>query len=291
MIHLLHRVFLLLGVLFSLSVSASALESLVVQIPGLAKTARPLKLLRIPAGSFQMGASETERFAYPDEKPRHKVVISKDYYIGETEVTQAQWKAVMSSQPAGYYGMGDNYPVYYVSWDDCNLFLKKLSNMSGLDLRLPTEAEWEYACRGSVKNTHRNAPFSFGGGQSDSMKRPSFNPLFDKYMIWSGNSRMGTEPVASKRPNDYGLYDMHGNVWEWCNDWYHREFYKHPEAMQPDPVCTDPYSHYRVLRGGGWYNLAWYCRSAHRMRGYASDARDMTGLRVALSIKKESKQP
>ena len=223
------------------------------------------KMKKVSGGTFQMGeASE----AYIYETPIHSVTLS-DYWIGETEVTQALWYAVMWQSPtwggdqwSSSYGLGDNYPAYYVSWDNCQEFITRLNQLTGLQFRLPTEAEWEFAAR--------------GGNSSQGYKYAGSNTIGD--VAWySSNSGSKTQPVATKSPNELGLYDMSGNVYEWCQDW----FGDYSSSAQTDPV--GPSSGFgRVLRGGSWNNSAWYCRVSYRNYNTPSNHYYDYGLRIAL---------
>jgi formylglycine-generating enzyme required for sulfatase activity len=260
-----------------------------VDLPNLATDARPLRLVRIPAGTFQMGSPNTERGRYRDwEGPVHTVTLTHDFYIGEAEVTQAQWKALMGSNPAtdlGYtpYGVGNDYPVYYVSWDDCQSFITALNALGQGTFRLPTEAEWEYACR--ARTTTR---FYFGdslecGDENQDCAAGTLPGNRSDYMWYWFNYNtptFGSKPVHGKMPNAFGLYDMHGNVWEWCQDWFQEDFYSQPGATAPNPLCTDSASGYRVFRGGYWSVDAVYCRSAFRSRYVPGTRVTNIGLRV-----------
>jgi formylglycine-generating enzyme required for sulfatase activity len=201
-----------------------------------------MKLVLIPAGEFIMSSPETEKDRSPNEGPQHKVRITKPFYMGTTEVTQAQWKAVMGNNPSEF--QGDDLPVETVSRDDCQEYLKKLSANEGKAYRLPTEAEWEYACRAG--STTR-----FYSGDDD-------QALYG--VGWyNGNSGDKPHPVGQKKPNAWGLYDMHGNLWEWCEDGYG----EYPNGDQVDP--TGPAQGAEcVLRGGSWLNDSGDCRSATR---------------------------
>ncbi|MBQ2621988.1 MAG: formylglycine-generating enzyme family protein [Thermoguttaceae bacterium] len=187
-----------------------------------------------PAGTFMMGApmSETGR---SDEK-QHKVTLTKGFWMLETEVTQKQWKAVMRNNPSRF--KGDDLPVECVSLGDCQEFCKKCTQL-GLPVQLPTEAQWEYACRAGSTG-------AYAGNLDD--------------MVWYwDNSDRKTHPVGTKKPNAWGLYDMHGNVWEWCQDWYD----DYPRGSVTDPVGPSSGSD-RVFRGGCWLDSAGFCRSAYR---------------------------
>ena len=209
-------------------------------------------MVRVKGGTFTMGATSEQTDAFDIEKPAHQVTLS-DYYIGQTVVTQALWKAVMGATPTtdGYqwtdkYGLGDNYPAYYISYEDIQTFIARLNSLTGHIFRMPTEAEWEYAARGGSKSTG----YLFSGGHT-----------LDNVGWYEDNSEGKTHPIAQKAANELGLYDMSGNVWEWCSDWYDRDFYS--SSPQTNPQGPSSGSD-RVLRGGSWSNDATYCRVACR---------------------------
>ena len=214
----------------------------------------------VEGGTFRMGAtSEQGSDAYSDEKPVHSVTLS-GYYIGKTEVTQALWKVVMGSNPSSC--KGDNLPVEQVSWNDCQKFIRKLNSLTGQNFRLPTEAEWEFACR--------------GGNNSRGYKYSGSNYI-DNVAWYDGNSGDKTHPVGTKAPNELGIYDMTGNVWEWCADWYG----DYSSGAQTNP--KGPYDGSdRVCRGGGWGSLARLCRSSNRSYSYPTYRDGSLGLRLAL---------
>ena len=214
----------------------------------------------VEGGTFRMGAtSEQDGDAYDNEKPAHSVTLSS-YYIGKTEVTQALWKAVMGSNPSEF--KGDNRPVESVSWDDCQAFIRKLNALTGQNFRLPTEAEWEFACR--------------GGNNSRGYKYSGSNYI-DNVAWHDGNFGDKTHPVATKSPNELGIYDMSGNVWEWCADWYG----DYSSGRQTNP--KGPYDGSdRVRRGGSWGFDAWCCRSSARDSDDPTDRFYYLGLRLAL---------
>ncbi|MCG3145008.1 MAG: Hercynine oxygenase [Gammaproteobacteria bacterium] len=258
-----------------------------IPLPNLPAGARPLRLVLIPAGSFHMGSPDTERGRNPfedkNEGPVHAVTITNPFYIGETEVTQAQWKAVMNTNFPSGSDVGPDYPVFDVSWNEitqANGFLEKLDAQTSYNgFRLPTEAEWEYACR--AETTTR---FSFGDNLScdDSC---GTCVLADQYMWWCGNNTpnaVGTKTVHGRLHNAFGLYDMHGNVWEWCQDWYQSDFYSQPGATAPDPLCTNSTSGFRAARGGYWGSYAGVCRSATRGFAVSSHRSHQVGVRVVL---------
>ena len=213
----------------------------------------------VEGGTFQMGAtSEQGSDAESNEKPAHSVTLSS-YYMGETEVTQALWEAVMGTtirqqrdkadKSWPLRGKGSNYPMYYVSWNDCQEFIRKLNQKTGKNFRLPTEAEWEYAARGGKKSNG----YKYAGGNN-----------IGGVAWYTDNSHSNTHPVKGKASNELGLYDMTGNVWEWCQDWYGSDYYgKSPIA---DPFGPSSGSR-RVRRGGSWDHNARYCRVSVRLSG------------------------
>ena len=218
------------------------------------------EMVEVRGGTFRMGAtSEQGSDAYDGEKPVHSVTLS-GYYIGKTEVTQALWKAVMGSNPSEF--KGDDLPVERVSWYDCQEFIRELNALTGQNFRLPTEAEWEFACR--------------GGNNSRGYKYSGSNYI-DNVAWYDGNSEDKTHPVATKLPNELGLYDMSGNVWEWCSDWNG----KYSSGAQTNP--KGPYDgSYRVIRGGSWIFSVGYCRSSRRYNDIPMYRNYCFGLRLAL---------
>ncbi len=246
-----------------------------------------LRLAFIPAGSFQMGSPSGEWKREFEEGPQHRVRLTRPFYLAIHPVTQAQWQAIMGHNPSHY--KGPDRPVEKVSWVDCQELCKRLLAQTGRPLRLPTEAEWEYACRAGT-----TTPFSFG----DAITTAQVNDNGDH----AGQYRGETTPVGSFPPNGWGLYDMHGNVWEWCQD-----------GMRPysatdvtDPFCkpsdtharlTDQHGRRKVLidpapsegqaravRGGSWLNKAGSCRSASRFAGATSARLDILGCRLLLPL-------
>jgi formylglycine-generating enzyme required for sulfatase activity len=243
----------------------------------------------IPAGQFQMGSGQNDKHAVYDEKPQHLVRITRPFYLGVTEVTQSQYKAVMGDNPSWFSAKGggrdkvggpstDQHPVENVSWIDAVKFCNRLSELEGRPAfyamiretvrvpdwkakgyRLPTEAEWEYACAGDSTNL---------GDQAWSYR----------------NSGSATHAVGRKRANRFGLHDMLGNVWEWCWDAYDENYYKHP--LGEDPVGPDAgAAALRVFRGGGWFSDPRYCRAAIRNWGTPVLRYDYVGIRLALVLK------
>ena len=212
------------------------------------------KMIGVEGGTFQMGQSADGHNA----TPVHSVTLSS-YSIGETEVTQALWKAVMGSNPSNW--QGDNLPVEKVSWNDCQTFIRNLNQLTGETFRLPTEAEWEFAAKGG----RQSRGFTYSG-----------NTNLDNVAWYSNNSGYETHPVATKSPNELGIYDMSGNVWEWCQDWYG----SYSSSAQTNPTGPASGSN-RVNRGGGWYSNAANCRTANRdVDTPSSTGRDL-GLRLA----------
>jgi formylglycine-generating enzyme required for sulfatase activity len=219
-----------------------------------------MEFVYIEPGSFMMGSPLDEPKRFNNEK-QHQVTLTKGYYIQTTEVTQGQWKAVMGDNPSKFSSYGNNCPVERVSWNDVQEFITKLNSQEDSGYRLPTEAEWEYACRAGTKT-----PFSFG--RCLSTDQANYDGKYPMPECSKGRYREKTIPAASLEPNAWGLYDMHGNVCEWCQDWKGT----YPSGSVTDPVGPTSGSA-RVLRGGSWISDAWYCRSAFRLRirpGYRS---------------------
>ncbi|MFH1023553.1 MAG: formylglycine-generating enzyme family protein [Planctomycetota bacterium] len=221
-----------------------------------------MKLVWIPPGEFLMGSPENEPGRSSDEGPQHRVTFTNGFYMGATEVTQAQWKAVMRDNPS--YFKGDDLPVEQVSWDDCQIFLKKLSEKEGKTYRFPMEAEWEYACRAGATTR-----YCFGEDDRE----------LGVYAWFDGNSGSQTHPVGTKKPNAFGLFDMHGNVWEWCQDLYLDEYFKQNMAVPVGSNCGK----FRVLRGGSWGNPPGFCRSSGRGSEHPADRYRRRGLRVVVA--------
>ena len=216
------------------------------------------EMVRVEGGTFRMGAT-SEQEADSDEKPVHGVTLSS-YYIGKTEVTQALWQAVMGSNPSRFEG--SDLPVECVSWNDCQEFIQKLNRLTGRNFRLPTEAEWEFACR--------------GGNNSRGYKYSGSNNL-GSVAWYNDNSGGQTHPVGTKAPNELGIFDMSGNVWEWCSDWYAN----YTSYSQTDP--KGPLSgSFRVCRGGCWIDYAGCCRSSNRRSIDPAYRFSDLGLRLAL---------
>lgn len=227
-------------------------------------------MMLIEHGTFDMGATPEQKDPRKDEIPAHQVTLTNDYYMGETEVTQVLWEAVMGKSLEkrakenswALHGVGNNNPIYYVSWNDCQEFIAKLNDLTGKNFRLPTEAEWEFAARGGIKsNGYRYS------GSND----------INSVAWYSGNCNK-TQHVAAKRPNELGLYDMSGNVWEWCQDFYG----KYESDTQINPTGPEDGTN-RIYRGAGWSGDASRCRVSRRFN-YGPDSHGSGfGLRLALS--------
>ena len=252
-----------------------------------------MELALIPAGKFLMGSGvSAENLArqYGGTKPSHfsgecpqcEVTITKPFYMGVTEVTQAQWQAVMGTEPGKgmpYVKEGGENAVSYVSWDDATAFCAKLLRKSGRTFRLPTEAEWEYACRAGSKTK-----FCFGDDASKlgdyAWYRKNAWEIGEKYV----------HPVARKKPNAWGLYDMHGNAWEWCADYHDKTYYSSATRKAVDP--TGPASGtFRVLRGSSFVLAAWLCRSARRHADGPDFRVSANGFRVASPVPVPYRRP
>ena len=219
------------------------------------------QMVKIQGGTFQMGAtSEQGNDVSINEKPIHSVTLS-DYHIGQTQVTQELWQAVMGSNPSEFKG-DSQCPVENVSWNDCMEFFAKLNRLTGKNFRLPTEAEWEYAARGGSKSRG----YKYSGNN---------NP--DLVAWYDGNSINKTHPVAQKQANELGLYDMSGNVWEWCSDWY-GEYINEVQTNPTGPITGTDY----VQRGGSWENGSIGVRVSRRSPGTPALRGCYYGLRLAL---------
>jgi formylglycine-generating enzyme required for sulfatase activity len=240
-----------------------------------------LEMVYIPGGTFFMGAAPNEADANSDEQPSHKVTV-KPFYLGKYQVTQVQWQAIVGNNPS--YFKGENRPVEQVSWEDSKAFCDRLSQRTGQTFRLPSEAEWEYACRAGT-----TTPFYFGETITpDLVNYNGDNPYGDAP---KGKYRQETTPVGSFPPNAFGLYDMHGNVWEWCEDVWHENYEGAPtdgsvwEAKKGGGLLSNLLGggeNRRLLRGGSWYNYAVWCRAAPRHVLTPDSRYYFIGLRVVL---------
>jgi len=220
-----------------------------------ARTSDPFagQMKYISSGTFQMGSNE-----YDDEKI-HSVTVSS-FYMSKYEVTQKQWRDIMGTNPSGFKNC-DNCPVEQVSWDDTQAFIKKLNAKTGKNYRLPTEAEWEYAARGGQS-------YKYAGSDN-----------IDNVAWYAYNSGSKTHPVGQKSANGYDLYDMTGNVWEWCNDWYGSDYYSSSPSSNPKGASSGAI---RVLRGSSWSHYSKYCRTAYRFNYAPSNRYDYLGFRLVL---------
>jgi formylglycine-generating enzyme required for sulfatase activity/serine/threonine protein kinase len=243
-----------------------------------------MKLVRIPAGSFRMGSTVAEDDHVADEGPIHQVTITKPFYMGVYEVRQRDYEKVMGKNPSRFdagSGGGPDYPVENVSWEDAVEFCRLLSDRdeekkAGRVYRLPTEAEWEYACRAGTKT-----PFHYGESLS------SRQANFDGHSPYGGAAKgpyvEKTTPVGSYEPNAFGLYDMHGNVSEWCQDYFSSTFYT--DSPEEDPVCKKS-TNGRVHRGGSWISLGRYCRAAFRSWHTPGTHSSYVGIRVVCTVER-----
>ena len=234
-----------------------------------------MKLALVPAGAFTMGSAPDERDREPDEGPARKVTITKPFYMGVHEVTQEQYETVMGTHPSRF--KGPRRPVEGVWWSDAMEFCKRLSQRTGSTMRLPTEAQWEYACRAGTTSR-----FSFGNSYDDLPRYANCSDAPHSTAAPPGAGSGGTANVGSLKPNRWGLYDMHGNVFEWCYDWY-RDSYSGLADTDPQGA---PSGAYRVLRGGSWAGPPWQCRSAYRHR-FTADGRfnHLIGFRVVADVR------
>lgn len=224
------------------------------------------RMVKVHKGTFSMGSTVDS-----NEKPVHSVTFSNSYLIGETEVTQELWLAVMGENPS--YFSGDKKPVEKVSWNDCQSFITKLNAKTGRNFRLPTEAEWEFAARGG----NLSKKYTYSG--SNTIDDVAWYYVNSSENLSSSDANYGTHEVKTKQPNELGIYDMSGNVWEWCQDWYSSSY---SSGSQTDP--TGPTSgSYRVRRGGGWNVDATYCRVAYRHYSTPTNSYYCSGFRLALS--------
>ena len=238
-----------------------------------------LELVLIPAGKFLMGSPANEIGRAGNEAPQHEVTISRPFYMGKYEVTWEQYLQIRSGNSSN--NRNDKSPAIRVTWHECLDFCNKLSARSGKTVRLPTEAEWEYACRAGTKTRF------YTGDRDEDLARAGWYGA-DKGI---GNSGMGTHPVGEKLANAFGLHDMHGNLWEWCNDWYSNNYYAESPKVDPQgPALGLPSM--RVLRGGSFYHPPDWCRSASRFQGVPAEGHHYyggVGFRVVLEL--SSKTP
>jgi len=231
-----------------------------------------MKFVWIPPGSFMMGSPKEEKLRH-EEETQHKVTLTKGFYMGVDTVTQEQWQQVMGNNPSHFKGE-KNLPVDAISWNDCQQFIKKLREKDKDEkaYRLPTEAEWEYACRAGT-----TTPFHFG--ETISTEQANY---FGEGVYGNGKkgvNRQKTTPVGTFPANAWGLHDMHGNLRQWCQDWY---------GGYPNNDVTDPQGpekgQFRVLRGGCWLNNPQFCRSAHRVGHVPGNRGSDYGLRLCFFV-------
>ena len=238
-----------------------------------------MDLIGIPGGKFMMGSPKNELERGNDESPQHLVKI-RPFLLGKYPVTQTQWQAVIGNNPSRFIdrNLGNsNKPVERVSWFDCLEFCQKLSDLVGREFRLPTEAEWEYACRGKT-----TTPFHFGTTITTDLA--NYNGEYAYASGKEGEYRHQTTDVGSFSPNRFGLYDMHGNVAEWCSDLWHNKYDNAPNDGSAWTAGNDSKKASRVLRGGSWIHLPGCCRSSHRLSSPPNSKSDAFGFRIALSV-------
>ncbi len=224
-----------------------------------------ITMVWIPRGSFMMGRQDNEQDSFDREDPRHEVHFDYGFWMGKYEVTQGQWEAVMGNNPSYDYGVGDNYPVYYVNWADIQEFESALDNV----FRLPSESEWEYACRAGTDTRF------YWGDDADHRQIGS-----NSWYGWNNQQRT-THPVGEKTANAFGLYDMSGHVWEWCEDRWHDNYNGAPD--DGSPWLENPIGPYRVNRGGCNASRPMHCRSANRNHPEPSIRSRLIGFRLVRS--------
>lgn len=224
----------------------------------------------IPAGSFMMG-SPSDEGGRSSKETQHEVTLSQGYYIQTTEVTQGQWESVMGINPSYFSSCGSDCPVEQVSWEDVQEFIDRMNQRGEGTYKLPTEAQWEYAARAGSSSAFANGGITVTDYSCDN------DSNLDAMGWHCGNSDSKTHSVAQKNANGWGLYDMHGNVWEWCQDWYDGDYYD--SGSMTDPVGPSTGS-YRVRRGGSWGDHARNCRSAFRHDYGPGGRRSILGFRL-----------
>ena len=266
--------------------SKSSSQILTETLPGNIK----LEMVKIPAGSFTMGSDE-----YDDEKPKHQVKL-QEFYLGKYPVTQEQYESVMGNNPSNFQDNPKN-PVEQVSWEDAQEFCQKLNQLTGKKYRLPTEAEWEYACRAGTQTRYyfgddqsllkEYAWYGDNSGNSflDTIKMWDADPNWENYYKKLMDNNCKTHPVGEKKLNNWGLYDMSGNVWEWCEDPWHDSYANKPKNIKNNgnTIWSSSDISFRVLRGGSWNNNSRNCRSANRNRNNADVRNNNIGFRLAVS--------
>ena len=257
-------VLLLLAMLYCLPASAAEPKNETAPQEGalFVDSATGIQMAFVKGGCFQMGSVSGD--GYDDEKPVHEVCVN-DLYMGRHEVTQGQWQKVMGSNPSNFRNCGSDCPVEKVSWNDVQEFLRKLNSQTGKKYRLPTEAEWEYATRSGGKDE------KYAGTGNE-------NTLVD-YAWYKSNSEKKTNPVGRKKPNGLGLYDMSGNVWEWCDDWHGENYYANSPKDNPQGPAAGSA---RVLRGGCWGNDPNGTRTTNRYRNNPGKRYSFIGFRLTM---------
>ena len=238
-----------------------------------------LEMVAIPEGIFTMGSPKQEKYSKYQERPQHAVTV-QPFFMGKFQVTQAQWRTVASLDkierqlnPNPSKFKGDNRPVEKVSWDDAREFCQRLSQKTGKKYRLPSEAQWEYAARAGT-----TTPFHFGETLTTDLA--NYNGRYRYQSEPRGKFRRQTTPVGSFYPNAFGLYGMHGNVWEWCVDHWHNNYQGAP--TDASPWLSNPQNQLRVIRGGSWHSDPLSCRSSYRDKAMPNLRYETLGLRVVL---------
>jgi len=224
-----------------------------------------MELVLIPAASFRMGGDKKLEQAEDHENPRHIVKFSRAFYMCKYEVTQMQWSEIMNNNPSKF--IGNLRPVEQVSWNDVHVFIQKLNTKEETKkYRLPTEAEWEYSARAGSESA-----YTFGSDAN----------ILRQYAWYRNNSGGKTHPVGQLNPNAWGLYDMHGNVHEWCQDWFDRKYYSQSPSNDPLGPSTGLA---KALRGGDWGSEGWYCRCASRSLSSLDRRSDRLGFRLTRMV-------
>ena len=264
-----NRIYFLVGLLsIVITIIVTLVVILLIKQPQRTINSIGMKLVYIPPGKFMMGSPLTEENRNSDEGPQHLVRINNGLWMGMYEVTQKQYLAVMKSNPS--QSKGENRPVEWVSWNNAVEFCRRLSQIEGKTYRLPTEAEWEYACRAGT-----TTPFHFGQTiNKEQVCYDNFGTLYGKkLLVWAE----ATKNVGTFRPNAFGLYDMHGNVEEWCQDWYDKDYYSISPEINPLGPNT---GQFHVIRGGCWVAIKEMCRSAYRVSAESKRPLGTCGFRV-----------
>lgn len=233
-----------------------------------------MDFVRIPKGTFTMGSPQEEE-GHRDDEGQHQVEFTNDFYLGRSPVTQAQYKAITGDNPSRF--KGDRLPVEKVNWSDADAYCKALSKKLKRKVSLPSEAQWEYACRAGTRTA-----FHFGSKLNGDLANCDGNHPYGARTV--GPYKMKTTAAGSYPANVWGLYDMHGNVWQWCQDWY-GPYSKLEDTRDPLQAKKQSDNH-KVLRGGCWEAVAAYCRTAHRLENNPDDRGYLVGFRVLLSLEK-----